>query len=57
MAKIDDPTINKDELKKLISERDLENSNAQSQAIHFLTQPPGTEREYPEALMRGFEEP
>jgi len=55
MAKIDDPTINKDELKKLISERDLANSNAESQAIHFLTQGSSTERENIEDLVRGFQ--
>ena len=36
MAKIDDPTINIDELKKLISQRELENPNPESRARDFL---------------------
>jgi hypothetical protein len=55
MAKIDDPSINKDELKKLISQRDLENSNAEGKARDFLTQGLGTEREYIQDLVRGLQ--
>ena len=36
MLKIDDPTINIDELKKLISQRELENPNPESRARDFL---------------------